>query len=143
VLFILDTDHLSILQGDDLPAADRLDARLKQDPSAVAAVTIVSFQEQVQGWLAYLNKRARTPVQVLHGYAKLERLLQDYCKAQVLPFTPAAQDLFADLKKQRVRIGTLDLRIACIARTTNATLLSRNLRDFRKVPGLQVADWSR
>lgn len=37
----------------------------------------------------------------------------------------------------------MDLRIACIALVTSSTLLSRNLRDFRKVPGLAVEDWTR
>jgi tRNA(fMet)-specific endonuclease VapC len=105
-------------------------------------VTIISFQEQVRGWLAYLNK-ARTPAAILHGYVELEAILRDFCQANVLPFDRAAQDRFADLHRHRLRIGTMDLRIAAIALATGATLLSRNLRDFSQVPGLVVEDWSR
>ena len=36
----------------------------------------------------------------------------------------------------------MDLRIASIAFVTGATLLSRNLRNFRQVPGLAVEDWT-
>jgi predicted nucleic acid-binding protein len=36
----------------------------------------------------------------------------------------------------------MDLRIASIALTTGATLLSRNLRHFRRVPGLASEDWT-
>jgi tRNA(fMet)-specific endonuclease VapC len=36
----------------------------------------------------------------------------------------------------------MDLKIAAIALFNNATLLSRNLKDFRKVPDLNVEDWA-
>lgn len=57
-MLILDTDHVSILQQRSQPAYERLRARLAQQAAASVTVTIVSFQEQVQGWLAYLNKPA-------------------------------------------------------------------------------------
>jgi tRNA(fMet)-specific endonuclease VapC len=115
---------------------------LQRYPPEDVCATIISFQEEVQGWMAHLNK-ARTSEQILLAYARLEALLQHYRTAKVLPFTQAAQDLFVDLRRQRVRLATLDLRIACIALANRATLLSRNLRDFRRVPGLTAEDWSR
>ena len=42
----------------------------------------------------------------------------------------------------KIRIGTHDLKIAAITLVHDATLLSGNLRDFKKVPGLKVEDWS-
>jgi tRNA(fMet)-specific endonuclease VapC len=36
----------------------------------------------------------------------------------------------------------MDLKIAATAIANNATLLSRNLKDFNKVPGLKVEDWA-
>jgi predicted nucleic acid-binding protein len=36
----------------------------------------------------------------------------------------------------------MDLRIASVALVSNATLLTRNLRDFRHVPDLAVEDWT-
>ncbi|MBI4606286.1 MAG: type II toxin-antitoxin system VapC family toxin [Planctomycetes bacterium] len=61
----------------------------------------------------------------------------------MLSFDDAAQERFEELRKRKVRIATLDLRIASIALATGSTLLSRNLRDFRQVPGLIVEDWTR
>ena len=50
---------------------------------------------------------------------------------------------FEALQKQRIRIGTMDLKIGSIALSNGATLLSRNLDDFQKVPDLDVADWTK
>lgn len=138
---LLDTDHLSVLQGHEQPACDRLLARLDRIPPDDIAASIVSFHEQVQGWLAFLN-RARKPQQVLFAYAKLEEMWRSFLKMNVLSFTPEAQTRFGELRSQCPRLQTLDLRIAGIALTTRSTLLSRNLRDFRRVPGLAVEDWT-
>ena len=138
---VLDTDHLSVLQWQEQPACDRLLARLDQLPPDDIATTIISFQEQIQGWLAYLG-RARKPDQIVLAYARLEIIWRSFLKMNVLSFTDAAQAQFTALRRQCRRLQAMDLRIASIALATNATLLSRNLRDFRQVPGLTVEDWT-
>ena len=60
----------------------------------------------------------------------------------VLPFDEAAAALFQQLTALKVRIGTQDLLIASITMGSEMTLLTRNLRDFQKVPGLALEDWS-
>ena len=60
----------------------------------------------------------------------------------MLSFDRVAANEFERLRQAHVRIGTQDLRIAAICLAYDATLLSRNLRDFQKVPGLRVEDWS-
>jgi tRNA(fMet)-specific endonuclease VapC len=92
--------------------------------------------------LAYLN-RAQNDSQVLRAYAELEALLRWFSRMNVLGFNEAAQDRFKSIRKQSRRVGTLDLRIASITLTAESTLLSRNLRDFRLVPGLSIEDWTR
>ena len=57
------------------------------------------------------------------------------------PLANASADRFNDLRKQKIRVGTQDLKIAAIALTQDALLLSANLRDFRRVPGLRVENW--
>ena len=137
---ILDTDHVTILQRQG-PEADRLLLRLDQLPPDDIATTIVSYQEVLQGWLAFLN-RARGDHQLLQAYAELDKIRRAFQKMNVLPFEAAAQATFKSLRRQARRLGTLDLRIASIALTTTGKLLSRNLRDFRQVPGLIVEDWT-
>lgn len=86
--------------------------------------------------------RARTSQGLVTGYGMLGDLLANYGAAQVLPFDLPAAARFTTLRKQKVRIATMDLRIAAIALARNMTLLTRNLRDFRRVPGLSVEDWT-
>ena len=68
---------------------------------------------------------------------------RSFLRMNVLSFSDEEQMLFAELKPQCPRVQTMDLRIASIALATNATLLSRNLRDFGRVPGLLVEDWTK
>jgi tRNA(fMet)-specific endonuclease VapC len=138
---LLDTDHLSVLQWQEQPACDRLLERLDRLGPDDIATSIISFQEQIQGWLAYLS-RARKSEQIVLAYARLEALWRSFLKMNVLSFTSEAEARFTDLRRQCPRLQTMDLRIASIALTTHATLLSRNLRDFRRVPGLTVEDWT-
>jgi tRNA(fMet)-specific endonuclease VapC len=141
VLVLLDTDHLSVLQGEEQPACDRLRARLRRLPPDDMATSIVSFHEQVQGWLAYLN-RSRKAEQIILAYAKLERVWRSFLKMNVLSFSREAQARFAELRPQCRRVTSMDLRIASVALTADCTLLSRNLGDFRQIPRLSVEDWT-
>jgi tRNA(fMet)-specific endonuclease VapC len=139
---ILDSDMLSILQRRSEPACGRLEQRLGQLSDTDVFTTIVSFQEQMRGWLAAVHK-SRTDKRLLLAYSELQSMLRDFCHLNILPFDAAAQTEFKRLRRQKIRIGTMDLRIASISLATRSTLLSRNLRDFERVPGLDVEDWSR
>jgi len=58
-------------------------------------------------------------------------------------FSPAiSQSSQNELLKQKIRIGTQDLRIAAIALSLNGIVVTRNLKDFEKVPNLKILDWS-
>jgi tRNA(fMet)-specific endonuclease VapC len=61
---------------------------------------------------------------------------------QILQYTAQAQSIYQTLKANRIRVGTQDLRIASIVLAHNGVLLTRNLKDFEKVPNLLVQDWS-
>src|SRR6266446_1832011 len=138
---LLDTDHFSILQERRQPASSYLETRMQLLPPRTVKTSIVSFQEQTRGWLAWLH-RARKPAELLKGYYFLQELLRYYNKVEVLPFDAAALAEYQRLSAMRIRIGTRDLRIAAIALVHGATVISRNLRDFRQVPGLVVEDWT-
>jgi tRNA(fMet)-specific endonuclease VapC len=139
-MFVLDTDHLSLLQWGVGEEAERLRARLQAACEEVA-LTVVSYEEQTRGWLAYVA-RARTLGQQVEAYRRLRRHLDVYRTARLLDFDEQAATEFQRLQRLRVRIGSMDLRIAAIALTHRAVLLTRNAVDFGKVPNLQIEDWT-
>ena len=115
--------------------------RMESHPDESLFYPIIAFHEQMLGANVYIS-RARTPRDFVRGYQMLERILTDFSLAQVLPFDDPAVRKFEELRAQRVRIGTMDLRIASIAITRGMIVLTRNTVDFRAVPGLSVEDWT-
>jgi len=53
-----------------------------------------------------------------------------------------AMSSHASLIRQRLNVGSNDLKIAATALEQNATVVTRNLRDFGRVPGLTCEDWT-
>ena len=137
-MLVLDTDHLVEL---DRGSAEGVALQRKlEDANDEIATTIISAEEQFRGWLAQIH-RQRDPHRQIEAYERLQRRIDFFAAWNVLPWGMAAADILQDLRGQRVRIGTMDLKIASIVLAHDATLLSRNLRGFRQVPGLRVQDW--
>lgn len=103
--------------------------------------TIISFEEHMRGWLAFIA-RCKTLEDQIYAYERLHRFLESYRKTQVLDFDGKAADEFVRLKTLKVRVGTMDLKIAAITISNKAILVSRNLKDFDQVPNLNVQDWT-
>jgi tRNA(fMet)-specific endonuclease VapC len=114
---------------------------LRTIDSREVATTIITYEEQVRGWLAR-TARAKTSAQMIAAYGRLKRHLDEYRSYLVLDFDERAVTEFERLRRERIRIGTMDLKIAAITIVHDATLLTRNLVDFRKVPGLKAEDWT-
>jgi tRNA(fMet)-specific endonuclease VapC len=104
------------------------------------ATTVISLEEHLRGWLAAIHG-ARSVERQIVFYRELLDLISFFRRWTVLSFNERAAKTFAELRKQGVRIGSMDLKIASIVMAHNAMLLSANLRDFEKVPGLRVEDW--
>ena len=127
--YLLDTDHISFLQLRSGPEYAVLAARLAQQSSADFAFSIVSFHEQLLGANAFIQQ-AKNSVDTTRGYALLNEILQGFSGAQILPFDARPAAVFDQLRAQRIRIATMDLRIASIALAQGLTVLTRNTRDF-------------
>jgi tRNA(fMet)-specific endonuclease VapC len=138
---VLDTDHMTMLEWSGRPDTERLRARLDELGEGRVVTTIISYEEQVRGWMAYLAK-ARSLADQIERFRRLRGQLRNYCDVEILDFDEIAATMFQRLKQSRLRIGTKDLQIAAIVLVHDATLLTRNLADFRRVRGLKVEDWT-
>lgn len=135
---ILDTNHFTEFV-DASPSGHRLVA-LMEERKADVFTCIVAVEETCQGWLALLH-RLRAGRDQLEAYDKFQRSIGALLMFPILKFDEQAAVIYHDLHRQLPRLGSMDLKIAAICLTHNATLLSRNLRDFEKVPGLRVENW--
>jgi tRNA(fMet)-specific endonuclease VapC len=139
-MILLDTDHLTILSYPEGQKSARLTARMQAAGDQTFATTVVNVEEQMRGWLAEINRWRQIPKQV-PAYKRLAALFKFFSNWEIADFDRRAADQCEHLRKQRLRIGTQDLKVASIALVQNALLLSANLRDFRLVPGLSVENW--
>lgn len=133
--YILDTDHVSLI----LCNHPQVIAKASLHP---IAVTIITVQELFNGWIGRINDPST--IHNLPGlYTKLWTTIKYLQTVDLLNFTPESdtclKQLLRDnppLRKNRLQ---KDMRIAAIALSLNATVVTRNQRDFGLVPGLAIA----
>jgi tRNA(fMet)-specific endonuclease VapC len=139
-MILLDTDHLSILTNARATEHAALVQRIDDAAAEDFGVPVVAAEEQCRGWLAEIA-RQRDPDKQVRAYDELAKLFDFLGEWEVVRFDARAADQFKRLQKQVRRMGTQDLKIAAITLANDALLLSANLRDFERVPGLRVEDW--
>lgn len=136
-MFVLDTDHVTL----DQHGHSLVSARIRRAGSAQVAISVVTVEEQMRGWLAVIRSTTSAQKRAA-AYAQLRMAVSYFATFTMLDYTLAADALVIDLRRQGIRIGTQDLRIAAIALTNQATLVTRNEQDFRRVSGLSIENWS-
>lgn len=104
------------------------------------AVTVITVEEQLRGWLAEIAARLDASRQV-GAYKRLAELIRFFSAWRIVDFGEPAAERFAALRKTRLRAGTMDLKIASIALERNALLLTANTKDFVHVPELRIENW--
>lgn len=137
-MILLDTDHSSVLKYPETDRCRRLVARLALVVDEVVGVSVVTVEEEMRGWLAAIAKE-RKAVRQVGPYFELGRLIDFYSGFEIVPFDEPAATLFDSFS--RIRISTSDRKIAAIAITNKARLLTANRRDYEKVPGLRFENW--
>jgi tRNA(fMet)-specific endonuclease VapC len=136
-MFVLDTDTLThLLRGHKRVTARRAEA------TAEVALTVVTRFEVLQGRFASVLKAADGE-KLLLAQQRLVDTERDLEKFIILTVDAAASGEFDRLRQnKKLKIGRADLLIAAIALANRATLVTRNHKDFRKVPGLRIENWA-
>jgi tRNA(fMet)-specific endonuclease VapC len=80
--------------------------------------------------------------QLERAYRRLADAVRFFADLQIINFSRAALSRHDALVALKLNIGKMDIRIAAIVLEAGATLVTRNLRDFRRVPDLVIEDWA-
>jgi len=136
-LYILDSDHLSLHQR----GYESLRHHLSSIPPEQIAITVISVEELVRGRFAQVRK-ATKPEAKVSAYRWLSETIEFLCGFKVVDYDMQAEAYFQELRNQKLKIGTQDMKIGSIVLSQNATLITRNRRDFEQIPDLIIEDWS-
>ncbi len=137
-VYILDTDTLSLLQDGQAGIVKHVAVCALED----IAVTVVSVEEQLSGWYRRL-RRAKNPEETAKVYDRLTATVRSLSRLAILSFSEAAIRRAKILQASKLNVRKMDLCIAAIALENHAIVVTRNVRDFERVPNLVVEDWSK
>jgi tRNA(fMet)-specific endonuclease VapC len=134
-----DADVLTLITEGDVVCI----SRLALIPEAEQSVPIVVVEQLLRGRLNTIRQAqaGKSKVTIDYAYHLLEETVADLEQFKVLSHSPQAEGLVQTWRKQKIKVGISDLRIAAICVSHGATLISRNRRDFDQVPGLSVEYW--
>src|SRR5262249_6007320 len=137
-LYVLDTDTLQLFQEGHAQVVARVLAVAPEN----RAISVVTVEEQLTGWYTQL-RQGESPGRFAWGYCQIAATVRFLSQVQIIDFDDAAMARCALLRKRKLKLGTLDLRIASSVLEHDTILVTRNLRDFRQVAGLRLEDWSK
>ena len=128
--FLLDTNAVISVLNDPTGPVSR---RLRRHEPADIGVSVIVMHELYFG--AFKSQRQTHNLGVVDGL-----------RFEVLPFdvedSRHAGEIRAALATRGTPIGGYDVLIAGQARARGLTLVSHNLREFTRVTGLSIVDWS-
>jgi tRNA(fMet)-specific endonuclease VapC len=133
--YLFDTDHLTLFQHGHPLVGQRLYAH----PPGTVGISVVTVQEALQGRLAAVAQARNGPSRI-RDYALLHGTLRDIAPFPIVDYDQAVEDEFQRIR--HIRIGTQDLKIAATALANRLPLVTGNRRDFARVHGLVIEDWS-
>jgi tRNA(fMet)-specific endonuclease VapC len=138
-LYILDTDIATLAFHAHPVVLVRIGQALLAGDQV--ALSIVTLREIMEGRIQEIA-RSTQPQKIIDAYHGLRKSAAFIASYAVQTFTPASLARFDTLLKLKLNVAKDDLRTAAIALDAGAIVVTRNFRDFRRVPGLVCEDWS-
>ena len=134
-LFMLDTDTCIFLMRGESPA---LAARVQSVPLQQQVMSAVTFAELTYGVQASAAAKRKQNQSVLDSLV-LHLAVLDWPQDAAKHYA----EIRADLKKRGAQLGAADLMIAAHARVMGAIVVTNNVKDFPRVKGLEVENWTK
>jgi tRNA(fMet)-specific endonuclease VapC len=138
IRYLIDTDHLTLLEQGDANVTSNVTSRTPEE----IAISVVTVEESLRGRLALLA-RATTGLLRVRRYRELHESIDLIGRIQIVDYCDSSETNFLSLRALKLNVGTRDLRIASIALANFLVVVTRNRRDFGRVPGPVIEDWSR
>jgi tRNA(fMet)-specific endonuclease VapC len=136
-LDVVDSDILSLYQQRNLSIRNRI----AQHSTDELSVSIISIEEQLSSWYT-MRRRAKTRERIAIAYDRFTENIRMLSGLQILSFSIEAIERYEQLLLKKLGVKGNDLRIAAIALENSAIVVTRNRRDFERIPGLAIEDWS-
>ena len=132
---MLDTDTCIFLMRGESPA---LAAKVQSVPLQQQVMSAVTFAELTYGVQASAAAKRKQNQSVLDSLV-LHLAVLDWPQDAAKHYA----EIRADLKKRGAQLGAADLMIAAHARVMGAIVVTNNLKDFERVKGLAVENWTK
>jgi tRNA(fMet)-specific endonuclease VapC len=136
-LYVFDTDILTLFNRNHPQVCQEVTAHPLDD----IVTTVISAEEQMSGWYTFLRK-AKQALKIAQAYRELAATVNSLAKWTLLLYTELTIARYTQLLALKLKVGKFDLKIAAIALENGGIVVTRNVRDFQRVPGLQVENWA-
>lgn len=130
---MLDTDILSEFLRGNGRVISKVDEHLKE--YGFINLSIITYYEILNG---LLYKDARKQLAIFEEFIELNKVIP-----LTIPMAKTAAKIQADLRKKGAEIGHTDTLIAGIAMTSGFQLITKNTEHFRRIKGLEFANWTK
>ena len=131
---MLDTDTCIFLMRGE---SQKLEIKVQSVPLQQQLMSAVTFAELSYGVQASASAKRKQNQSTLDSLA-LHLSVLDWPQAAARYYA----EIRSDLKKRGAQLGAADLMIAAHARAINAIVVTNNVKDFRRVKGLEVENWT-
>jgi len=139
--YILDSDVLSDYQRQRPEVVQRVNSY----SAGQVGVAIVSVIERLSGWYDEIRAKGLSLQEQADLYLGMGDSVKLFSLFEIVPFNVAAMQRYERFRKMKPALNVRgpDLRIASIAIESQATLITFNIRDFKRVPELKYLGWVR